>query len=58
VPQSLIDEMESVGMPIYTGNRPPTLSIGGKTYKATPFVLGGTNITGDYAIDIVLRLYC
>lgn len=48
VPQSIIDEMESIGMPIFTGNRPPNLGLStGKSYKASPFILKSSNRSGD-----------
>jgi len=52
VPQSILDQMTSLGMVINTGNTPPNLGIGstGTFFKATPFVLKNTNITNDYAI--------
>lgn len=49
VPQSIIDEMESLDMPIYTGTNPPNIGIGtiGRSYKASPFILVSSNITND-----------
>ncbi len=49
VPQSIIDEMESLDMPIYTGANPPNIGLGttGKSYLASPFILVSSNITND-----------
>ena len=49
VPQTTIDEMTTLGMPINSGNTPPTLGSGstGIIYKASPFVLKSSNRTGD-----------
>jgi len=63
VPQSIIDEMESLDMPIYTGPNPPNIGIGttGKSYLASPFILVSSNITNDTPGrqfgDYYLKLY-
>ncbi len=47
VPQSIIDEMKRLGMPVNTGTTPPTVT---GIYQLRPSVLKGTNIPNDYAI--------
>jgi len=63
VPQSIIDEMESLNMPIYTGANPPNIGLGttGKSYKASPFILKSSNRTNDNPryqfADYYVKLY-
>lgn len=49
VPQSIIDEMKTLGMPINSGNTPPSMGIGttGNIYKASPFTLINSNRSSD-----------
>ncbi|MBE3085139.1 MAG: hypothetical protein IMZ64_02850 [Bacteroidetes bacterium] len=47
VPQSIIDELKRLGMPINTGVTPPTLN---GIYNITQFVLKSSNIVNDWAI--------
>jgi len=44
VPQDIIDQMDSLGMPIYGGANPPILE---GTYLGSPFVLVSSNRFGD-----------
>lgn len=44
VPQEILDEMETLGMPINGGGSPPSLA---GTYFATPFILKSSNIDSD-----------
>lgn len=44
VPQWIIDEMESLGMPINGGGSPPSIE---NAYLATPFILLASNRSGD-----------
>lgn len=54
VPDEIIDEIKSLGMTINTGAKPPTI-LG--TYLASPFILKGTNRSGDYAIGTTFADY-
>lgn len=47
VPQSIIDEMKRLGMPVNTGTTPPTVN---GIFQLKPSILKGTNIPNDYAI--------
>ena len=44
VPASILDEIESLGMPIYGGVTPPNIE---NSYVASPFVLTASNIQSD-----------
>lgn len=44
VPDSLLDVIDSLGMPIYKGGNPPTIE---GSYLSTPFVLINSNRDGD-----------
>jgi len=59
VPEYIIEEMKSLGMPIYTGDSPPKNLE--NIYLATPFVLKGSNISTDVIgfkfADNYLKLY-
>jgi hypothetical protein len=44
VPQSIIDQMIALGMPIYTGKTPPNIE---GIYLVTPNILIGTNVPND-----------
>jgi hypothetical protein len=46
VPQSTIDEIKRLGMPINTGVTPPTIN---GIYNVSQFVMKNSNISGDYA---------
>ena len=52
VPQSIIDEMKRLGMPINTGVTPPTLN---GVYNVAPFILVNSNIVNDYAIGTLFQ---
>lgn len=45
VPQSVLDEMEDLGLPIYTGTNPPNVEL---AYHLSPFVLKNSNVPTDY----------
>ncbi|MBV6440690.1 MAG: hypothetical protein DYG98_12510 [Haliscomenobacteraceae bacterium CHB4] len=45
VPQSIIDQMQSLGMPIHGGDNPPSIE---NTYLAAPFILLSSNVPGDF----------
>ena len=45
VPEYIIEEMKSLGMPIYTGDSPPKNLE--NIYLATPLILKGSNISSD-----------
>jgi hypothetical protein len=45
VPDSILNKMKTLGMPINGGTKPPDLQ---KTYLASPFILKSSNIEGDY----------
>lgn len=49
VPQTTIDAMKNLGMPINSGDTPPILGSGstGVIYKASPFILKSSNRAGD-----------
>ncbi|GHT66108.1 hypothetical protein AGMMS50239_27050 [Bacteroidia bacterium] len=47
VPSEILDNMTDLGLPIYGGNTPPNIA---GTYKISPVILKGTNITNDYPI--------
>ena len=44
VPQSVLDEMDDLGMPIFEGDAPPSLA---GTYLASPFELKASNRPSD-----------
>ncbi|MBU1012035.1 MAG: hypothetical protein KKG99_03450 [Bacteroidetes bacterium] len=46
VPDEILQEMKTLGMPINTGAEPPSLV---NTYLASPFILKASNRSGDYA---------
>jgi hypothetical protein len=46
VPDSIINEMKTLGLPLYGGTTPPNLQ---NIYLATPFILKSSNRAGDYA---------
>jgi hypothetical protein len=46
LPDSIIDEMESLGMQLNTGGNPPDVE---KIYEVTPFVLDSSNVPSDYS---------
>ena len=48
IPDSILQEIEDLGMPIYGGNNPPANLEG--TYLISPELLVATNIPNDYAI--------
>ncbi|RLD74075.1 MAG: hypothetical protein DRJ07_20025 [Bacteroidetes bacterium] len=58
VPEYIIEEMKSLGMPIYTGDSPPKDLE--NIYLASPFILKGSNISTDVLgfkfIDYYLKL--
>ncbi|MFW5700144.1 MAG: hypothetical protein ACOCWM_00505 [Cyclobacteriaceae bacterium] len=59
IPQSIIDEMKSLGMPIYGGNNPPGVEM---TYVLSPFVLVESNRPDDFSpgsifADIEVKIY-
>ena len=54
VPESVLNEIESMGMPIYGGENPPDIE---NSYLASPFVLKATNIENDYSIGYVFADY-
>lgn len=45
VPQSIIDQMKSLGMPIHGGGNPPSIE---NTYFVSPFILLSSTVPGDY----------
>jgi|WetSurMetagenome_2_1015567.scaffolds.fasta_scaffold00661_2 hypothetical protein len=45
VPDSILNAMKSLGMPVHGGVKPPDLQ---NTYLASPFVLKSSNIADDY----------
>ncbi|NOQ91397.1 MAG: hypothetical protein GQ552_01615 [Flavobacteriaceae bacterium] len=59
VPEYIIEEMKSLGMPIYTGDSPPKNL--DNSYLATPLILKGSNISKDilgYKFpDLYLKLH-
>jgi len=59
VPEYIIEEMKSLGMPIYTGDSPPKNL--DNSYLATPIILKGSNISRDIIgfkfPDLYLKLY-
>ena len=59
VPEYIIEEMKSLGMPIYTGDSPPKDLE--NIYLASPFILKGSNISTDVIgfkfADYYLKLY-
>ncbi|HCT93370.1 MAG: hypothetical protein A2X19_00805 [Bacteroidetes bacterium GWE2_39_28] len=48
VPESIIEELKRLGMPINTGNSPPIVN---NIYNVSPLRLKGTNIPGDWALE-------
>ncbi|HBG23885.1 MAG: hypothetical protein A2X17_07105 [Bacteroidetes bacterium GWF2_41_61] len=59
VPESIIDELKRLGMPVNTGITPPVVN---GIYSLTQFVLKNSNITNDWANgtrfnDLRIRLY-
>lgn len=59
VPEYIIEEMKSLGMPIYTGDSPPKNLE--NIYLASPFILKGSNISTDVIgskfPDLYLKLH-
>ncbi len=49
VPQEILDEMDALGLPVYTGENPPDIGLGstGTTFYASPFVLLSSNRSSD-----------
>ena len=47
VPQTIIDAMKSVGMPVYTGATPPNIE---GIYLLSPDILIGSNVPNEYSI--------
>ncbi len=45
VPDSIINKMKTLGMPIFGGTKPPDLQ---HIYLASPFILKSSNISSDY----------
>lgn len=59
VPDSTLNKITSLGMPINKGTKPPDLT---NMFKVSPFTLKATNVTNDFAIgykfaDYKFRLY-
>lgn len=48
VPESIINELKRLGMPINTGNTPPTIN---GIYLVSPLRLKGTNIENDWELE-------
>ena len=46
VPQTTLDEMKSLGMPIFTGTTPPNI-VG--VYNVSPYLLKSSDVPNDYA---------
>lgn len=58
LPDSIIDEMESLGMELNTGGNPPNVE---NIYEVSPFVLDSSNVPSDYSgmsfADLRFKLY-
>ncbi|PKO96650.1 MAG: hypothetical protein CVU12_04240 [Bacteroidetes bacterium HGW-Bacteroidetes-7] len=48
VPESIINELKRLGLPINTGYNPPIIN---NIYNLSPLRLKGTNIAGDWALE-------
>jgi len=54
VSEEILNTMKSLGITINTGDNPPIIS---GTYLASPFILKGTNVPGDYSIGTAFSDY-
>jgi len=58
VPDSILNEIKSLGMPIYGGENPPKLD---DYYLVEPFILVSSNISSDWEgmqfADLYIRFY-
>ncbi len=54
VSEEILTTMKSLGITINTGENPPNLT---GTFLASPFILKGTNVAGDYSIGTAFADY-
>ena len=54
VPDTLLDKIKDLGMPVNTGDNPPNIE---GAYAIVPFVLDSTNIPGDWPVGTEFAEY-